>query len=95
MQFVDLDGTVLKIEQVERRGRDTTRRPVREGYTFTGWDHDGKNITQNTIITAQYSIKTYTVQFVDWNGTVLKIEQVEHGKDAIPPADPSERVIRS
>jgi len=87
--YKDWDGKTLK-KQTVAHGADATppADPVREGYTFIGWDHDGKNITQNTIITAQYSIKTYTVQFVDWNGTVLKIEQVEHGKDATPPADP-------
>jgi uncharacterized repeat protein (TIGR02543 family) len=37
----------------------------RPGYEFTGWDHDGKNITGNTTITAQWreKIQEYTVTF--------------------------------
>ena len=32
---------------------------------------------------------TYTVTFMDWNGTVLKTESVESGKAATAPADPT------
>ncbi|MBR0135321.1 MAG: InlB B-repeat-containing protein [Clostridia bacterium] len=32
---------------------------------------------------------TYTVNFVDWNGTVLKTETVEEGASATAPADPA------
>ena len=32
---------------------------------------------------------TFTVTFVDYDGTVLKIETVESGKSATPPADPT------
>lgn len=32
--------------------------------------------------------KTYTVKFVDWDGTELKTETVEEGKAATAPADP-------
>ena len=33
--------------------------------------------------------ETFTVTFVDYDGTVLKIETVESGKSATPPADPT------
>jgi|GEM_PF-5291814 len=33
--------------------------------------------------------ESFTVQFVDWNGVVLKSEQVEQGNDATPPQDPT------
>lgn len=33
--------------------------------------------------------KTYTVTFEDYNGTVLNVQQVKHGKSAAAPADPS------
>ncbi len=35
------------------------------------------------------SSDTHTVRFLDWDGTVLKTETVEHGGTATAPADPS------
>ena len=38
----------------------------------------------------EYAVpKTYTVTFVDWDGTVLKTEEVKEGGTATPPADPT------
>ena len=52
-------------------------------------------LTNGTTIDAGYvgvnvtpTPTTYTVTFVDYNGTVLKTETVESGKDATAPADP-------
>lgn len=35
------------------------------------------------------SVDTYTVSFLDYNGSVIKTETVCHGRNATPPADPS------
>jgi hypothetical protein len=32
---------------------------------------------------------TYTVRFLDWDGTILSTQTVEQGKDAVAPADPT------
>ena len=37
----------------------------------------------------QPAVETFTVTFVDYDGTVLKTEIVESGKNATPPADPT------
>ena len=92
--FLDWDGTTLKTEQVEQ-GKSATAPadPVREGYTFIGWNKDFSNVQSNLTVTAQYEKNVpepiyYTVTFQDWNGTVLKTEQVEQGKSATAPATP-------
>ena len=89
--FLDWDGTTLKTEQVEQ-GKSATApaAPVREGYTFKGWDKDFSNVQSDLTITAQYSknIVYYTVIFVDWDGTELKTEEVEEGLSATAPAAP-------
>ena len=42
------------------------------------------------ILEANYEINTYTVTFKDWDGTVLgEPQNVTHGQDATPPADPT------
>jgi len=43
----------------------------------------------NVKIEVTMKIKTYTVTFVDWDDTPLKTETVEHGKNAIAPANPT------
>ena len=89
--FLDWDGTTLKTEQVEQ-GKSATApaTPVREGYTFKGWDKDFSNVQSDLTVTAQYekNVVYYTVTFLDWDGTTLKTEQVEQGKSATAPADP-------
>ena len=92
--FQDWNGTVLKTEQVEQ-GKSATApaNPTREGYTFTGWNKDFSNVQSDLTITAQYkkNITYFTVTFQDWNGTVLKTEQVEQGHGATAPADPTRK----
>ena len=88
--FKDWNGTVLKTQQVQYGGAATApANPTREGYTFTGWDKTFSNITANLVVTAQYSINSYTVTFKNWNGTVLKTEQVQYGGAATAPANPT------
>ncbi|MBO6062242.1 MAG: InlB B-repeat-containing protein, partial [Clostridia bacterium] len=88
--FVDWDGTVLSTQQVEEGASATAPAdPSREGYTFIGWDTDFAAVTGDLTVTAQYSVNTYTVTFVDWDGTVLKTETVNYGGSASAPADPS------
>ena len=88
--FKDWNGTVLKTEQVQYGGAATApANPTRTGYTFTGWDKAFNNVTADLVVTAQYSIYTYTVTFKDWNGTVLKTQQVQYGGAATAPANPT------
>lgn len=42
----------------------------------------------NLVYTVEYSIPTYTVTFVDYDGTVLKTQTVEEGNSATAPTDP-------
>ena len=88
--FKDWDGTVLKTQEVQHGGdAEAPADPTRTGYTFTGWDKEFTNITADLVVTAQYEINTYTVTFKDWDGTVLKTQEVQHGGDAEAPADPT------
>ena len=88
--FKDWDGTVLKTQEVQYGGdAEAPADPTRVGYTFTGWDKAFTNIMADLVVTAQYEINTYTVTFKDWDGTVLKTQEVQHGGDAEAPADPT------
>ena len=85
--FEDWNGNELEEEIVEHGSEATAPHtdPQRTGYTFTGWDMDFTQVTGNLVVTAQYTLNTYTVTFEDWNGAVLAVETVEHGSDAIAP----------
>lgn len=74
--------------------------PIRDGYKFTGWKDEvtgtvyqpGDEFTMpaaDMTLTAQWTVKTYTITFVDWNGNVLQTAQVQYGIMPAAPANPS------
>lgn len=87
--YKDYDGSVIKTQSVKYGGNSSNPlAPTREGYTFQGWSHDGKNLTKDTVITAQYKINTYTVKFVDYKGEQIgESQRIEHGKSAAAPEE--------
>lgn len=88
--FKDWDGSTIDTQTVPSGGSATPPTPTRTGYNFTGWLGGGyTNITSNTVLTAQYSIKTFTVRFLDWNNDVLDTQIVDYGRSATPPNDPT------
>jgi len=88
--FVDWDGTVLATRTVAHGGNAIApANPTRTGWTFTGWDRSFTNVTSDLTVVALYAQTTYTVTFVDWNGTVLRTQSVAHGGSATAPANPT------
>lgn len=70
--FKDMDGTVLKTEEVGRGGAATPPAdPSQPGYTFIGWDKELTNITSPTIVTAQYEANQYNLT-IDGNGGLIE-----------------------
>ncbi|MBR3381833.1 MAG: Ig-like domain-containing protein [Clostridia bacterium] len=70
--FRDWDGAVLKTERVEAgSSASAPDDPVREGFTFTGWDVDFSNVTGDLVVTAQYSVNSYrlTIDYVYEDGS--------------------------
>ena len=89
VKFLDWDDSLLWEGYVEYGTAATApTTPSRENYTFIGWDKDFSNITEETVIKAQYTINRYLVQFFDWDDTLLKEDSVAHGTAAVAPNDP-------
>ena len=93
--FTDWDGTVLKTQEVEYgQAAQAPVAPTREGYTFTGWSQDFSRVTESMIVTAQYEIHTFTVRFVDTDGTELSVQTAAYGQDAQAPEAPKHEGYR-
>ncbi len=58
-------GTTVQSQSVEEGTLATSPSPsTKDGYTFTGWAYDfSKPITENTIITAQWSANSYSIKY--------------------------------
>lgn len=50
--------------------------------------YEFQNVAANHTLDVYFKVISHKVRFVDWDGTVLKEETVEHGQKAMPPADP-------
>ncbi|MCQ2959843.1 MAG: glycosyl hydrolase family 8 [Bacteroidales bacterium] len=88
--FEDYDGTELKSEEVAAGDAATApTEPTRTGYTFKEWDTDFSNVTKDLTVTAVYDINTYTVTFVDYDGSTIDEQTVEYGSDAFAPTEPT------
>jgi uncharacterized repeat protein (TIGR02543 family) len=91
--FEDYDGKVISAQSVAHgAGASSPVDPKRVGYTFTGWDKDSSvwaTITSDLTIRATYRINVYTVTFVDYDDGVIKKQEVEYGKNATAPENPS------
>lgn len=88
VQFVDWDGSIIKEYSVNYGNSANAPTPIRKGYTFIGWNGDFNNVTTDLIVTAQYKINKYKVEFVDWDESILKSDSVEYNNSAIAPMDP-------
>lgn len=88
--FEDYDGSIIDIVEVESgKDADAPTNPVRNGYTFTGWDKDITNVTADLTVTAQFKIIILTVTFLDWDDSFIDEVSVEFAGAAVAPANPT------
>lgn len=94
-KFVNYDGTVLKEERVEygtlpvapdEPERDATAEFT---YVFSKWDKEITKVEADVVYTAVYTTEknVYKYKFVNYNGTVLKSEEVEYGEMPVAPEE--------
>lgn len=84
--FKDYDGTILST-QIVLSGEDAVEpeTPARTGYTFSGWDAETTNITEDTVITATYTINTYMVTFDYQYNSTTKEQTITYNEKASNP----------
>lgn len=91
--FVDYDESDIDVKKFEYGDVLTADIiPQMEGKTFAGWiDSKGSEVTTVTsdmIVTAKYKDAVYTVVFLDFDGNILKTDEVAYGESAETPSDP-------
>lgn len=95
VEFLDWDDTVLQSTVVDEHGSVTPPPdPEREGYEFTGWNHEStefSDVTDNITAIAQYKLldTNFMVTFVDWDNSTN--EQVVVTKNT-PVARPDDLI---
>lgn len=87
IRFVDYNGTTLQTGPVLRNTMPTPpANPTRESdaqydYSFKAWSPTIVAATENATYTATYnmSLRSYTVRFLNYDGTVLQTETLDYG----------------
>ncbi len=96
--FVDYDGKTLDTQSVEYgttptySGATPTKAATAQyEYTFSGWNPEIAAVTGEATYTAQFTqkVRSYTVTFVDYDGTTLGTQSVEYGRAATAPENPT------
>lgn len=92
--FYDWNGNELSRVQVPDGGSAVDLAPTPpavEHQVFIGWSQDLSNVTQSMTVYAQYEPVKVLVQFVDWDGTVLKSDSVYYQGWVEAPDNPYRR----
>ena len=62
------------------------KNPVQQGHTFSKWDTDFENVTENITVKTIYDKNSYTVKFIDsFTNKVLKKQSLKYGDNATAP----------
>ena len=94
--YVDENGMEQEIKKLTVQAgslipeNEIPEAPVRNGWTFTGWDVNPRTVTvtEDLKITALYQKEQdVLVTFVNWDGSVYEQRQVSKGSDVPVPAE--------
>ena len=85
-----IDQTIVVEGEIPTHANPSKPATAEFTYTFIGWTPAVVIVTGDATYTATYESKrnSYTVTFVDYDGTILKVDIVEYGQAATPPENP-------
>ena len=61
---------------------------INDAYNFLGWDaviNGTTKVKENMVVTAKFEKKMFTVDFLDFDGSLLESQTIEYGEPAIIP----------
>ena len=91
--FTDWDYGDVEIKEVEYGNTLYLEDlPEKTGNSFVEWvnanDETVSIVLQNMIVTAKYTLNTYTITFIDWEGNTISEQEIEYGGEAVVPDAP-------
>ncbi len=94
VKFCDWDGATLsQINVAYGNSATVPGDPEREGYRFDGWDKTFSIITGELTVKATY-VQQFTVEFLDYDNSVIDIQRVDYGGNATAPENPTRNNYR-
>ncbi len=82
-------GTLSSYSVAYKESATAPNVPERIGYTFSGWDKKFDSIEEEITVTAKYTIKTYTVRYMDGDMQIGEDIKANHGTKLSVPENPS------
>lgn len=81
IRFLNYDDSILETKYVYEGDTPTYTgdTPYRKGYNFTGWSPTLYPANKNQDYVAQFSKQSFTIRFLDDDGSELETKQVEYG----------------
>ncbi|MFA6860270.1 MAG: InlB B-repeat-containing protein [Clostridia bacterium] len=67
---------------------------TRTGYTFNGWDKDFQVVTEDIVVKALWTIKSYNITFVTNGGSDVENITAEYNSSVTKPNDPTKKSYR-
>ncbi|MBQ7209426.1 MAG: InlB B-repeat-containing protein [Paludibacteraceae bacterium] len=88
--FIDFDGALISSQTVNYGERPTEPTvPAHTGKMFDSWDKNFNYIVSDLVVQAVYKPVMFVVSFRDYDGQLLKNQDVEYGGSATAPAEPT------
>lgn len=89
VEFLDYDNSIIDTQLVDYNGNAIApENPVRNNYRFTRWNTGFSNVVIDLKVKAEY-VRQYKVNFLDYDGALLKEYIVDAGANVVPPGNPS------
>lgn len=88
--YKDANGNTLSTQTVlEGNYATPPDDPYIYGKVFTGWSYTGAINSNMTITPTFRNAELYTVNFYDWDGTIIQSQQIYEREPIVPPASPN------
>lgn len=90
VSFYTSTGTLIEVVEV-KEGEEAicSNIPTHNRLVFVGWDEDVSNVTRDMSTKAIMELKSFSVKFLNEDGSIINEQTVFYGYNAVAPLDPT------